>query len=64
MSIGNSAVDNFPNTLYIEKTTNRTGYKSAYHTHNDNLIWRIVWLTKTRSYLTHILILPVVIQGQ
>ncbi len=32
MSIGNSAVDNFPNTLYIEDTTNRTGYKSAYRT--------------------------------
>lgn len=32
MSIGNSVVDNFPNTLYIEDTTNRTGYKSAYRT--------------------------------
>ena len=41
MSIGNSAVDNFPNTLYIEETTNKIGYKSIYHTHNDNLIWRI-----------------------
>lgn len=29
MSIGNSAVDNFPNTLYIEEITNKTGYKSA-----------------------------------
>ncbi len=32
MSIGNSAVDNFKNTLYIEETTNKTGYKSAYRT--------------------------------
>ena len=29
LSIGDSAVDNFPNTLYIEETTNRTGYNSA-----------------------------------
>ena len=32
MSIGNSAVDNFPNTLYIVESTHKTVYRAAYST--------------------------------